>query len=129
MSLDLAVLLIRAGGVYCLLFALFHLFFHRLFDWDEELSRLGPLNRAIVPVLNLSLTCALAIFAVLSLAFAPDLATTGLGTVFLLLVALFWLARAIEQAVFFKLRRWVSRAFFALFLAGAALYALPLIRA
>lgn len=38
---------------------------------------------------------------------------------------LFWLARTIQQILFFKLEHAVSRAFLLLFITGALLYAVP----
>ena len=125
MPSDTAVRLIQAGGVYTLAFAAFHLLFWRLFDWKTELRRLSFLNRAVMQVLNLSLTAAFVVFGTVSLAFPEALAAPGLGRTLLALMALFWLARAVEQVVFFKLRHWGSWAFLAVFLAGAGLYGAP----
>jgi len=48
-------LLIWAGGLFHLAFVVFHLLFRKLFRWDTELAKLTSLNRAVVPVLNISL--------------------------------------------------------------------------
>jgi hypothetical protein len=124
-----ATLLIKLGGVYNLSFVVFHLLFWRLFRWREDLASLTFLNRAIMPVLNLSLTFAFFIFGVLSLVFATEMLASAFGRTFLALIALFWSARAVEQVVFFKLRHWGSWAFLGLFLVGAVIYALPAILA
>jgi asparagine N-glycosylation enzyme membrane subunit Stt3 len=42
-----------------------------------------------------------------------------------ILIALFWLARSIQQIVFFKLAHRASRAFLLIFLTGSLLYAIP----
>lgn len=118
--------LVVAGGAFNLAFAVFHVLFWRIFGWKEELRKLSFVNRAIVQVLNLCLTFAFVIFAYVSLAHSHDLVSTGLGRSLLALVAMFWLLRAIEQVLFFGLRRWASRAFLLAFLAGAALYAAAL---
>ena len=119
-------LLIQIGGVYCLLLVIFHLFFWKLFNWAEELPRLTWLNQAIMQVLNLSLTFAFIIFAYLSLYHTEALLTSELGQALLILIALFWLLRAIQQVVFFKLDHWISWAFLVFFLLGSAIYSLPL---
>ena len=119
--------LVIAGGLYNLVFAVFHLLFWRIFGWREDLRSLRFVNRAIMQVLNLCLTFAFVIFAVVSLGHTEELLTTGLGHSLLALFALFWLARAIEQIVFFELRSRVSWVFLALFLVGTALYAVPAI--
>ena len=104
---------VKAGGVYCFAFVIFHLLFWRLFNWREELRSLSFLNRCIMQVLNLGLT------------FAFVILVTPLGKSLLVLIALFWLARALEQIVFFKLKHWGSIAFLLIFLAGALLYGIP----
>jgi len=125
MSTELAITLIKVGGFYNIGFAFFHLFFWNLFNWKNDLRSLTFINRAIMQVLNLSLTFAFVIFGVISIAFASDLAGSSLGHAFLVLLFLFWFVRGIEQVVFFKLKYWRSRAFLVLFLIGAAIYGVP----
>jgi hypothetical protein len=79
----------------------------------------------MVQILNLSVAFVLAIFAYLSLALADDLTSSQLGSRLLALITLFWLARAVEQAVFFRLRRRSSRVSFVIFLLGGSLYGAP----
>ena len=114
-----------AGGVYCLAFALFHLAFWKLFGWRQDLRSLTAVNRAVVQILNLCLTFAFLVFAFVSLLYPSEMTGTGLGRALLLLIAAFWLLRAVEQVIFFGLRRRVSLAFFVTFLLGTALYLLP----
>lgn len=125
LSVDTQEALIRAGGLYTTGFVVFHLLFWRLFNWKQDLRSLSFLNRAIMQVVNLSLTFAFVIFAWISLAHTNELLTTPLGRSLLVRIALFWLARAIEQVIFFRLRHWGSWAFLVIFLAGAALYGIP----
>jgi len=120
-------LLIKLGGVYNIVLVIFHLLFWRLFDWKNDLRKLTFLNRAIMQVLNLSLSFVFIIFSYMSLAHTEELLTTALGHSLLILMSLFWVARSIEQIVFFKLKHWSSIAFLAFFLAGAFLYAIPAI--
>lgn len=119
----MAEILVRCGGIHALLFAGFHLLFWRLFDWKNDLTSLSFVNRAIVQVLNLCLVLVFVIFGSLSLLYAEDMAVSELGRALVLLLAVFWLARAVEQVVFFKLRHWVSWAFLVVFLLGVGLYA------
>lgn len=118
---------IKAGGIYNIAFVLFHLLFWRLFNWKDDLRSLSFLNRAIMQVLNLSLTFAFLIFSYISLLHSGELLSTSLGQSLLLLMALFWFLRAIQQVIFFKLKHWGSLAFLGLFLIGALLYAVPAI--
>lgn len=117
--------LIKAGGVYCFSFVIFHLMFWRLFNWGEDLKSLSLINRAIMQVLNLSLTFAFVIFGYVSLFHSRELLETALGHSLLVLISLFWLLRAIEQIVFFKLKHWGSAVFLMVFLSGAMLYGIP----
>lgn len=119
--------LIFAGGLFSAAFALFHLFFWKLFRWRTELAKLTSLNRAIVQVLNLCLTFVFVILAYVSFVHPTELSTTGLGRSLLLLFAVFWYLRAVEQVVFFGLRKPLSAVFFVLFLVGGSLYALSLL--
>lgn len=117
--------LIQAGGVFNAVFAVFHLMFWRLFSWRDDLRTLTFVNRGIVQVLNLCLIAVFAIFAFLSLVYTNELVSSPLGRALTALIALFWLARAVEQIVFFRLRHWGSLGFFIVFLSGALLYGVP----
>lgn len=119
--------LLYAGGVFHLAFAAFHLGFWRLFRWNDELRRLGFINRNVMQILNLCLTFVFLAWAWLSFAHVDALLEPGLGHALLGVIALFWLLRAIEQAVFFRLGNAASLAFFLAFVGGAALYAVPLL--
>lgn len=115
-----------AGGIYTAGFALFHLAFWRLFDWREQLPRLKPINRAVMQVLNLTLTVVFILFAWISIAHADAMAGTALGRALTGGIAVIWVLRAVQQLVFFD-KSIASLSFFALFVFGAALYTLPLI--
>jgi len=117
--------LIKAGGIYSFGFVIFHLMFWRIFNWGEDLRSLSFLNRAIMQVLNVSLIFAFVIFGYISLLHTNELMESSLGHSLLVLTALFWLFRAIEQIVFFKLKHWGSVMFLLVFLSGAVLYGIP----
>lgn len=119
--------LIKAGGFYTIALIVFHLLFWRIFNWDQELKQISYLNRATMQVLNISLTFAFVIFSYISLFHPTELLTTSLGNSLLVLIALFWLARAVQQIFFYKLRHWASWAFLILFVTGGVLYAIPAI--
>ena len=120
-------LLVKAGGTYNIALVIFHLLFWRIFKWKEDLRSLTFLNRAIMQVLNLSLTFAFTIFSYISLVHTKELMSTSLGQTMLGLMAVFWFVRSVEQVVFFKLKNWRSIAFFVFFLVGTVLYAVPAI--
>jgi len=114
--------LVIAGGVFHAALVVFHLFFWKLFRWKTELAKLTSLNRAVMQVLNLCLTFAFVVFAYLSWVHTDELVSTDMGRALLLLLALFWYSRAAQQIIFFGLRKGLSWAFLAYFLAGGSLY-------
>lgn len=116
--------LIVACGAYQFGFALFHLAFWKLFRWREQLARLGPANRGIVPVLNLALTAFFCIVGAAFVGYPLEIASTALGRFLLLATAAFWLARALVQPLYFGLRHPLSLGLFAVFLLGATLHAI-----
>jgi len=118
--------LLTAGGLFNVVFALFHLLFWKLFRWHEELPKLSRLNRAIVQVLNLCLTFVFLIFAYVSFVHTGELLGTSLGRSLLVLMGAFWYLRAVEHVWFFRVRNRLSHVFLVLFLIGGSLYVLPL---
>lgn len=119
--------LLLIGAIYNLAFIVFHLLFWRIFDWRNDLVSLTATNRAIMQVLNLSLSFAFIIFGTLSFLFPQQMVETKLGRALTGMIAAFWLLRAFEQIVFFKLKHWLSQLFTLVFLVGAGLYGLILV--
>ena len=115
------------GALYNIAFVIFHVFFWRIFSWQSELPKLNRINRHVMPILNLCITFVFLIFAYISVMHTNELLTTPLGKSLLILIALFWFARAIEQIVYFGISNKVSLAFFIIFITGTVIYALPLI--
>ena len=116
---------VQIGGVINLLFAIFHLYFWKLFDWQHELVSLSPDNRAIMQVLNIHTAYILAVFFILSLAFSNEIITTKFGRMFGMAIAGFWILRAVNEAVFWGLSSGRSWILVAICLAIAALYIIP----
>ena len=119
---------IKIGGFYNLAFLVFHAMFWKIFKWKNELPKLTHINGAIMQVLNLCLMFCFLLFGYISLFHTSELITSSMGRALLLLMALFWMVRAIEQLVFFSSRRPASIAMTILFLLGFCLYVSPLIR-
>ena len=118
---------IKIGGIYNLAFALFHLMFWRLFRWKEDLASLTRINRAIMQVINLCLNFVFLTFAYISLFHTTELLSTSLGRTLLVLVFIFWILRAIEEIVFFSLRKKISVTLLVVFVFGALIYLLPVL--
>jgi hypothetical protein len=121
-----AMVLIRIGGVACLGWLVFHLFFWRLFDWKSQLGRLSAANRGVMQVLNLCLSFVFLLCGVMSLTYPNELLAPGLGRGLLWGMAVFWLLRLIEQPVFFGVSR-ISNLFSLLFLLTSLFYLLPVL--
>lgn len=117
--------LIFIGGLYCLIFAIFHLAFWKLFEWKTELPKLKPVNRGVIQVLNLRLTYVFLVVSFISFFFADDLINTKLGNFILGSISIFALMRAVEQLIFWKIEK-IGIAFFFVFLIGAGIFAVPL---
>ena len=117
-----------AGGIYNIILIIFHLLFWKLFKWKKDLASLTFINRAVMQVLNLSLTFVFLIFAYISLFHAQELLSTNLGNTLLLLISIFWFLRAIEQIIFFGLKNLTSIMFFVFFLLGSIIYLYPFLK-
>ena len=70
-------------------------------------------------VLNISLIFAFVLFSYISLSHTSELLASSLSQSLLVLMALFWLARTVQQIVYFKLQQRASRAFLLLFSSDA----------
>ncbi len=117
--------LIIAGGVYNLALIVFHLMFWRIFNWPETIATLNHVNKAMIQVLNLSITFIFFIFSYISFFHTQELLNTSLGNSLLLLMSALWLFRAGQQILFYKLKHKVSLAFTFFFIIGAVLYGVP----
>ncbi len=117
---------IHLAGLHSLGFALFHMAFWRLFRWRETLRTATLADRAIIQILNLRLIYVFLGIAALCLCLAEDLHSTTLGRAILLGMSLFWVGRTIEQFVFLRVHRPLVHVLTALFVLGAALFAVPL---
>jgi hypothetical protein len=117
-----AEVLLVIGAVFHLGIAIFHMLFARIFGWSEGLSSMGFINRQLMPVMNHCLRFGFLAVAFLSVAFRGELLSSSLGHAVLVLVALFWVWRAVLQVMFFRLKHWVSYAFLVLFAGAASLY-------
>lgn len=124
---NLAEAALIAGGFFDLGFAVFHLFFGRLFDWKNDLARLTPLNRSVMQILNLGLTFLLLTMAYVSLVLRPQMLSTELGKTLLIAFALFWFLRMLEQIFVFEVKNRLSAVFTMIFLGGSILYILPFV--
>ena len=117
--------LLLAGGIFNLLFAIFHLLFWRLFNWKDELKKIDFINQNIMQVLNLCRVFVFLIFSYISIFHADEMLNSGLGVTLTLCISIFWLLRSVEQIVFFKLQTAISWILLILFIIGTFLYGIP----
>ena len=113
--------LLLAGAMHSIAFAVFHLFFWRLFDWRTQLPRLSDVNRGVMQVLNVCLTYVFAGLGIVLALNAPDVVGTRLGTHLLVFLSGFWALRLTAQFVWFRTGHWAAWVLSGLFLAGAIL--------
>jgi hypothetical protein len=116
--------LLTIGTIYHLGFAVFHMFFWRLFRWKSSLRLTTPLNRAVMQVMNLCL-----IYVFLFLAYVSFFQQAWLfsNKIMLIFIAGFWIFRAALQILFFDRNKPFSIALTIIFLAGTVLYLIPML--
>jgi hypothetical protein len=124
---NLAEISLFAGGIYNLAFAIFHMFFWKLFDWKKDLVSLTPVNRSVVQILNLCLTFMILVMSYVSLFLSREMLTTNLGQKLMLAFALFWFLRMLEQIFVFEVKNKLSVVFTLIFRLGSILYTIPMI--
>jgi hypothetical protein len=120
-------ILLILGGIFNLLIAIFHLSFWRIFNWHQDLKSLRYVNRAVMQILNLSLTFVFFIFAYISFTYTYELLITRLGHSIIASISVFWFLRAFMQVAFFGLKNKTSILFFILFLIGGIIYLYPML--
>jgi len=118
--------LIFLCGLYSTGFAIFHIFFWRLFNWKNDLKKLTLANRAIIQIANLRLIYFFFFVAAICFRFPDELFGTPLGRFFLLGVSLFWLGRTVEQFIFLRVKSVLVQVLTFVFAIGTILFALPL---
>ncbi|MCP3923798.1 MAG: hypothetical protein GY714_14545 [Desulfobacterales bacterium] len=120
-------ILLIIGGVYHLLFAIFHLFWPKLFQWDKNLSSLDEINRQLMPIMSGLFIYIYIVIFIMSSFFSESIIGNSLGNVFLLSIAGFWFLRAGMQIVYYGLKEKAAVVFFIIFIAGIGLYTIPAI--
>lgn len=114
-------------GIYNMLFALFHLFFWKIFKWETELKKLHFSNKAIMQILNIRITYVFLFMSFIYFYCAKEIVTSELGYVIIVGMGVFWLGRTIEQFVFFNFRSKRVNMLTIVFLLGTIIHFLPLL--
>lgn len=114
-------------GIHSLVFAVFHAFFWKLFDWKNEVPKLNRANRAILRISNELLILLFLFAAVGCFTISGELLYSKAGNFLLVGFSIFWLIRTFQQFVYLRYRHWLVYLLTFLFMLGAVLWALPLI--
>ncbi|EMK00533.1 MULTISPECIES: hypothetical protein [unclassified Leptospira] len=121
-------ILIRSGAVFNLGFAVFHLFFWKLFEWKKESKRMSRANYAIIQIFNLCLILVFIAMGWISWFHSGELLGSALGKTVIFFFGLFWAARFLEQFIFLRVNRVMVHVLSVLFLLGTLLYSVPFFR-
>lgn len=119
-------LIVYLCGIHAFGFAIFHLFFWRLFKWKTGLTTISKPNRAILQIANIQLIFLLFFVAIICFLFTQDLHETKLGKAFLIGISIFWFVRTVQQFIFLRINNWMVHTLTILFVIGGLLSALPL---
>jgi hypothetical protein len=114
-----------ACALFCFGFAVFHMLFWKLFDWPNELKKVGPATRAITQILNLRMVYVLLAVGVICLSYPHEMRTTPVGRALLVGMGCFWAGRLAEQFIFLRINKMSVHVLSGLFFAGALLFLLP----
>lgn len=93
------------GGVLNGILGIFHLMFWKIFNWKDTLKPLNGLQKAIMQVSNIHLLLFMFIVGYLSIFQVEEMIATVIGQSLMLFVAAFYLIRALNQFIFFDMRR------------------------
>jgi len=100
---ELSVIL---GGILSLLMVIFHIRFHKLFNWQSDFEKISSRNQKIFYTIHIALLLLFLIFSIISFVYVDELSQCdGLAFGILLLYSLFWLWRIIWQIIYFKPRK------------------------
>lgn len=116
-----------ACGIYNLAFAIFHIFFWKLFNWKKDLQKNSPANRVIIQILNLRLIYIFLLMAALYLFFSLQLIDGRLGLALLIGFFGFWIGRTLEQFIFLRVKSTMVHVLTAIFITGSIIHLIPLV--
>ncbi len=120
-------LLIFVAGLHSVGFAIFHIYFWKIFKWKTELLKMTIANRAIIQIFNVLGIFLFFFMAFLCFRYENELLTTPLGKVILGFCAGFWLIRLITQFIFLRVNHKIVHTLSVLFFIGFLLFLLPIL--
>jgi hypothetical protein len=117
--------LIFAGGIHSLGFAVFHIFFWKIFNWHKDLKKVSRATSAITQILNVQLICLFLFVAALCFFFSKELSGTPLGLFMLITFSIFWFVRLVQQFIFLRINHIMVHTLTVLFALGVIIFILP----
>lgn len=94
---------ILTGGLLTFLMLIFHCFFYKIFNWEDDFKNISIRNKKILLTIHLALIAAFFIFAFISLLFFKEInSRTPLNLFILISISLFWFLRCIWQIFYFN---------------------------
>jgi|TARA_B100000315_G_scaffold242602_1_gene264979 hypothetical protein len=124
--MEISDISIMLAGLFNLAFAIFHIFFGRIFRWEKDLQSLAKINRAIMQVMNWALMVIFFFFAYLLFFHMEAMTNSALGQAVLAGIAIFWTLRAAMHFPLFGAKGLGTKAFVLLCIVGASFHAFPL---
>ena len=114
-------------GFYNLTFAVFHLYFWKIFRWKEDLKENSIANRAIIQILNIRLIYVFLLMAFIYFFYTNQLVTTEIGFVLLIGFLGFWTGRLIEQFIFLRVKSRMATILTVILFVGIIFHLLPVV--
>ena len=114
-------------GFYNLTFAVFHLYFWKIFRWKEDLKENSIANRAIIQILNIRLIYVFLLMAFIYFFYTNQLVTTEIGFVLLIGFSGFWTGRLIEQFIFLRVKSRMATILTVILFVGIIFHLLPVV--
>ena len=114
-------------GFFNLTFAVFHLYFWKIFRWKEDLKENSIANRAIIQILNIRLIYVFLLMAFIYFFYTNQLVTTEIGFVLLIGFLGFWTGRLIEQFIFLRVKSRMATILTVILFVGIIFHLLPVV--
>lgn len=122
-----AITLLYICGIFNIFLAVFHIYFWKIFKWNETLENGTIANKYVVQIMNIQLIF-LFIFMALVYFFLPnELLNSRLGFWIMFGYSGFWIVRFIQQFIFLKMKGKFVIGLTLLFLFGSIIHILPLL--
>ncbi|TGN14615.1 hypothetical protein [Leptospira ilyithenensis] len=96
-----SILFLKSASIfYHIGFAIFHIFFWKIFSWKKSLQKINIADKAILQILNLCLILVFFFFASLMYWIPTEVLESNFGLLIVGFILLFWALRFIYQFIF-----------------------------